>query len=344
MTTKVPDTVFPSPEEINPHPCVTADRWLNAVPEQVEIISVCQDSNNPSLVIFNIRLVGAFLFTPTLYILSVDGDVSYEANLSRGIFALGHYQNPTIPINTNCSVWHGQLVYDVGTVVNNYTSANTILFELEMAGVVPQAYGVSFPNQTCSTLFTWNKGVLPQPIGMTYTNGILNVQFNYQGSTNCNCSIQCVAPQGVTQNIVFCPGETQSVSLYQNPDSTDPFSVLIKLQDTLGNVSSVDFQTIFNVVPAKPILSIGKKPKRIGIAIARESISKVAIEPAACYQILKYEGSPNNKVVWKDWNDSSWNYFVDYQVRPGYTYGYAVKFKGQLGDISTTSEWTTVTI
>lgn len=343
MSTKVPDTTFPSPEEVNSHPCITASRWLEKIDESVSIISVCQDSNNPSLVIFNIILVGAFLFTPTLKILSVDEDTSYGTNNVVCPLALGHYKNPEIPINTNCTVWHGQLVFDVGTQINNYTSCNTIEFELEMQGTVPQAYGVSFTNQTFNTFYTWQKGILPKPIGMAYENNNLIVYFNYEGNANCSCNIECSSPQGVSYDIKFCPGETQSISLYQNPDSTDPFSVLINLRDTLGNESALNFQSIFNVIPMAPIVSKGAKPKRVEININNVSENGKNIDTEVMYQIWKFEGTTNNSRIWKDWSKFNWNYFVDYDVIPGQTYGYAIKFKGILGDISKLSTWSTVT-
>lgn len=343
MSTKVPDNVFPSPEEINEHPCITAARWLEKVDEQVSIVSVCQDSNNPSLVIFNIILVGAYFFMPTLKITSVDGDSSYLSNNISCSFALGHYKNPELPINTGCTVWHGQLVFDVGSVIPNYTTCNKIDFNLSMEGIVPQAYGVSFPNQTFDVNYSWQKGILPKPISLAYQNDRLVVYFNYEGTTNCNCNIECNTPQGVSHNIQFCPGETQQVTLYQNPDSTDPFSVLINLKDSLGNESSINFQSIFNVVPSAPILSVGSKPKRVEINIFNTSVNGINIEDKVMYQVWKYEGTKNNAKVWKDWSLFNWNYFVDYETIPGQTYGYAIRFKGVLGDISKMSDWSIIT-
>lgn len=344
MSTKIPDFNFSSPEEINPQPCVTAARYLNAVPEQVTITQVCQDPNDTSLVIINFILVGAFEFTPMLKILAVDGDTTYEDNGVQGIFALGHYKNPTIPINTNCTTYQGQIVFDIGRRINNYISANTITFELVMVGQVPLSYGVQFPNQTCSHIFEWNKGVLPVPVGILYNGDAMQVMFEYNGNVDCSCQIQCFIPSGVSQNISFCPGETQVVSLYQNSDSTDPYTVLIQLSDPKGNISNIEFQTLISTVPIAPSISKDIKPRRVNVSLTRQSINFVDIEEKAQYQILKYQGNSANRMIWKDWSDKNWNFFVDYDVIPGETYGYAIRFKGQLGEVSQISDWSVITI
>lgn len=342
--TKIPDENFPTPAEINEHPCVTADRYLNAVEETVIISQVCQDVYNTSLVILNISLVGAYLFSPTLKILSVDGDTSYEAQNITATFVPTHFRNPELPINTNCSVWHGELVFDFSNAINTFLSAEVITFRLEMAGQVPAAYNVSFPPQTASTTYVWEKGVLPSPVNLTYLNGNLGVTFEYLGNENCSCNLTCNTATGVTQNIVFCPNETQTVVIAQDASSQDPYSVLIQLSDTLGNISTLEFQTVFNAKPKSPIISKGSKPKRVEVAIAKESINNVSAEEGVQYQVLKYEGSPNNYRIWKDWSQHDWNNFVDYDVLPYHKYGYAVRFKGQFGDESQVSDWAEVTI
>ncbi len=344
MSTKIPDYNFPSPDEINPQPCVTASRYLNVVPEQVTITQVCQDPNNTSLIVINFILVGAFEFTPYLKILSVDDDDSYEANGIQGQFALGHFKNPSLPINTNCTTYQGQIVFDIGSKIQNYISCSSITIELVMVGQVPLSYGVSYPNQTCSSIFVWNKGILPNPIGIQYSNGAMQVLFEYNGTTDCSCQIQCTIPSGVSQQLSFCPGEKQSVSLYQNPDSTDPYNILIQLSDGLGNISNIEFQSVLNAIPLSPSISKDTKPKRVNIAITKQSINYVDIEEKAQYQILKYQGNSANKMIWKDWSDRSWNFFVDYDVIPGETYGYALRYKGQLGELSQISDWSVITI
>ncbi len=298
--TIISDENFSSPEEINEHPCLASSRYLNAVPEEVRITDICQDSYNTSLVIINFTLVGTFQFTPKLKILAVDDDTSYSDNGVVGIFAQGHIRNVEVPILTNCNTFFGTLVYDIGSRIPNYTTANSIQFELVMDGVVPQAYGVSFPNQSCSSTYTWFKGVLPKPIQLTYEDDRLVVLFEYEGSVNCNCNVSCTIPSGVAQNIVFCPGEQQSIYLYPDLSSTDPYTIAISLADSLGNQSFTSFQSLAYTKPRKPNISFGTKPKRIEVSIFRESENGSSIEDEAKYKILRYQGNRENTIVWKD--------------------------------------------
>jgi hypothetical protein len=254
MSTKISDENFRGPDIINQHPCMTSSRWLNAVPELVSITRCCQDVYNTSLVIVDFTLVGTYLFTPSLRILSVDEDETYSSLSVTAPLAVGHTKNSSLPINTNCNTFNGTLVFDFGRAISNYTSAQNITFELEMQGQVPLSYGVNFPNQTCSDTYSWNKGILPLPVNLLYDQyGNLSVVFEYKGNIDCSCNIQCSIPSGVSSEVTFCPGETQSITLYQDPNQADPYSVLIQLSDTIGNVSSLQFQSLYTTIPKAPI-------------------------------------------------------------------------------------------
>jgi hypothetical protein len=344
MSTKIPDENFDGPTEINQHPCLTASRWLNAVPELVTVTRCCQDVYNTSLVIIDITLVGTFFFTPTLKIISVDGDTSYGTQEVVAPIAIGHQKNSSLPINTNCNTFNGTLVFDFGKVIPNYTSAQSITFELFMQGTVPTSYGVSFPNQSCSDTYLWNKGVLPSPVNLEYDQyGNLSVIFEYKGGVDCSCNIQCSIPSGVSSQITFCPGERQSITLYQDPDQTDPYTVLLQLSDALGNTSNLEFQSLFTTTPKSPIVLSDIKPKRINVFISTQSANGIELDNKAQYQIFRYAGNKSNYKIWKDWSSINWNSFVDYDVIPGQKYGYAVRFKGLFGETTKLSNWSEVT-
>lgn len=336
--TFINDEDFPNPSEINLHPCLSSARYLHTVPESVQITQICQDSSNPSLVIINFTLVGAFLFTPSLNILEVDGDDSYTLNNIKGIFALGHYKNPNIPIDTQCSTYQGQIVFDIGQKILNYTSSQIIKLELVMAGQVPLSYGVSYPNQIVSSIYDWYKGVLPRPNNITYNNGFLGITFDY-GSAGCSCELQCVTPTGVSQKITFCPDDTQTIVLERDPNSLDPYSILVELSDPLGNISKLALQTLYNTKPKSLFLTTSTTPKKIELTLDRTSVNNISITSEAYYRIYKYSGSKNNVSIWKDWSNIDWNHFIDYDIIVGETYGYAVVFKGQFNDISLQSDW-----
>jgi hypothetical protein len=345
MSTKISDENFRGPDIINQHPCMTSSRWLNAVPELVSITRCCQDVYNTSLVIVDFTLVGTYLFTPSLRILSVDEDETYSSLSVTAPLAVGHTKNSSLPINTNCNTFNGTLVFDFGRAISNYTSAQNITFELEMQGQVPLSYGVNFPNQTCSDTYSWNKGILPLPVNLLYDQyGNLSVVFEYKGNIDCSCNIQCSIPSGVSSEVTFCPGETQSITLYQDPNQADPYSVLIQLSDTIGNVSSLQFQSLYTTIPKAPIAISDSKPKRINVYIATQSDNGVELDNNAQYQILRYEGSTANYKIWKDWSSINWNSFVDYDIIPGQKYGYAVRFKGLFGEVSRISNWSEITV
>ncbi|MCB1713115.1 MAG: hypothetical protein KDH96_11780, partial [Candidatus Riesia sp.] len=340
---KIPDSNFLTPDQINQHPCLTSDRWLNAVPAGVTISQVCQDPYNTSLVILTITLTGSFLFSPSLRILSVDGDTSFQDQGIQASFALGHYKNPALPINTNCSTWYGTLVFDVGTKIANFLRSQTIEFELIMDGQIPQAYGVDYPNESASYVYLWNKGVLPSPVGLTYTDGVLGVTFEYLGDVSCTCDLTCSTASGVTHTLSFCPDDKQTIRLYQDTASQDPYSILVQLQDAVGNLSELSIQSVFGTKPKKPDVVKKIQPKRLEVNVTKISANGIELDDSVQYQVLKFEGTSSNISIWKDWSNHSWNHFIDYDILDNKTYGYAVRFKGQFGDESIQSDWTIIT-
>lgn len=340
----VPDHSFLSPTEVNIHECVSASRFLQKSNDILDIVSVCQDPNNINLVVVTFSLVGTFLYLPCLKILDVDGDTSYGTNNVVAPIAVGYPTNVAIPIDTNCQTLHASIAFDFGQVIANYRSARTITFMLQMNGTIPQSYGVSFPNQSAEVDFTWNKGLLPQPINITYTtNGYVSVTFGYNGDVDCSCNISCVIPSGLSQDLVFCPGQAQTVLLYNGNNQEDIYRILINLTDSLGNESSIDYNSYIYSTPQSPTTIVGIKPKRIDVSLRRITTNGTEIPSDVEYQILKYHGSEQNTKVWKDWSKHSWDFFVDYDIVPGESYGYAVRFKGRYGDVSNRSEWSVVT-
>ncbi|MHA2063324.1 MAG: hypothetical protein ACXABY_02965 [Candidatus Thorarchaeota archaeon] len=343
MSIKIRDENFPKPDEINELPCFTADRYLQRVDEAVRILQCCQDPNNPALVVIDFSLVGAFEFTPFCNILRVDDDTSYQFLGTQAPFAVGHFQNPDIPINTNCETYHGQVVFDFGEVIQDFLGAQEIEFELGMIGQVPMAFGVNFPSQTPTDTYVWVKGILPSPVNLEYNNGNLNIVFEYNGTIDCSCNIQCVQPTGVSANIQFCPDQQQSITILSGPLDGDPNNILLQLSDSVGNVADFPIEAVVGVDPKPPIVQTAKTPKRIEVFISRESINGVPMEEVD-YQIIKYVGTNSNYFIWKDWSHRDWNHFVDYDVILGEEYGYAVRYKGRFGDISNLSAWATTTI
>ena len=338
----VRDENFLTPEQINSLPCFTANRFLQKVDESVQITQVCVDSNNTSLVIIDFTLVGAFLFTPYLKILSVDGDFTYQQNGITAPMVLSHANSPdNIPIDTECGTYNGQIVFDFGSVIPNFAQAGEIWFELGMIGQSPQAFGVTYPEQTPVHSYTWHKSVLPSPISITHSNGSYNIVFEYKGSVNCDCAIQCVTATGLTQNIQFCPNQTQEVQVFFGDFSSDPSAILLEMQDSAGSRTQLNILPLIGVVPSTPTATLLGSPSRISVGINYTSIGGVGLNDSE-YQILKYVGSPENLSVWKDWSSRGYNSFVDVEVLPNKVYGYAVRYRGPFSDMTNLSVWTTV--
>jgi hypothetical protein len=342
--TVISDSDFRNPNQLGNLPGYSSSRFLDTIPESVSVVRVCQDSQNPSLVVIDFSIAGSYYFTPTVNILDVDGDGSYHTNQVVAPLFLTDERSSSIPINTYGGVVNAKIVADFGRVIPNFLYAQRINFELRMVGSVPISYGVSFPAQTPTTSYLWEKGVLPTPIDISYNNGVLQVFFEYNGQVDCLCNIQCVEPSGVASRINFCPNDTQSIVINQGL-SGDPFTFNLLLTDAIGNLSEFTATSYINVNPANPIVALRRPsksgPLRAEIGISNLSKNGVSIVDAE-YQIVKYTNSPHNYIVWKDWSERPWTNFIDYEIKPGNTYGYAVRYKGKFNDISNLSQWTTI--
>jgi hypothetical protein len=342
--TVISDSDFRNPNQLGNLPGYSSSRFLDPIPESVSVVRVCQDSQNPSLVVIDFSIAGSYYFTPIVNILDVDGDGSYHTNQVVAPLFLTDERSSSIPINTYGGVVNAKIVADFGRVIPNFLYAQRINFELRMVGSVPISYGVSFPAQSPTTSYLWEKGVLPTPIDISYNNGVLQVFFEYNGQVDCLCNIQCVEPSGVASRINFCPNDTQSIVINQGL-SGDPFTFNLLLTDAIGNLSEFTATSYINVNPANPIVALRRPsksgPLRTEIGISNLSKNGVSIVSAE-YQIVKYTNSPHNYIVWKDWSERPWTNFIDYEIKPGNTYGYAVRYKGKFNDISNLSQWTTI--
>ena len=342
MTTKVPDREFPSVASINSLECFTADRYLNKVDEIVRVTRCCIDPNDTNLVIIDFALLGAFLFVPYCKILRVDED-SYEDLAIFAPLIESHPSSASIPIDTECSTFHGQLVYDFSAVIPNFLSAVNIEFELGMVGTVPQSYGITFPSQTPTDTFVWNKGIMVRPISLNLYNGNVLLEFQYDGTRDCSCNIQCTTMSGVTHQAAFCPGQSQQIVVFTGALDGSPQDLLVQFRDSIGNTTNLNIQGMLLVDPRKPIAVYDAQPRRVEVSISNMALNGATLSGAE-YQIFKYEGRPSNYSIWKDWSHRNWSTFIDYTILPGKEYGYSVRYKGKYNDISNISDWTVISV
>ena len=343
--TQVADRDFRTPAQINVMAGMSADRYLRAAPPSVSIIQICQDSNNPSQVIIDFSVAGAFYFTPVVYITQVDLDRSFGASQVIAPVAILDSRTSSLPIDTGGGTRTATIVADFGSVIPKFLSAQVIRFTLTMTGSVPLSYGISVPAQSPSVDYVWTKGVLPTPIGLNYNRGSVDVLFHYNGTVDCTCDIQCVTQSGVGRTLTFCPTDSQSVSIPHTMDG-DPFSFNLVLSDGIGNISELNIVSVVNVNPKPPIVyssRVGRTSSaRNEVALNSLSLNGITITDVQ-YQVIKFIGSVNNYMIWKDWSNKPVTRFVDKDVRPGVTYGYAVRYKGRFNDVSNLSNWTVVT-
>ena len=340
---QIPDHLFPTPAELNQIPCVSSDRLLKYVPEEVQVVSVCQDAQNPALLEVTFTLNGTFEYDPYCAILEVDGDTSYELRGVRAPLAIGHRNTSPVPLVASGGSITGTLVFDFGAVVPDVLSAHEIRFELGMVGTLPLAYGVSFSPQTPTIEYTWTKGVLPQPVGMSLVNGQLSVVFDYRGGLDCSCRLECISPTGVGYEFYFCEPQRQQIIVDRGYLTGDPSTFGITLQDSLGNTSDLIIQALINVLPAPPVLRHVAQPKRVEVQLPGTAQNNELLQDAQ-YRVYRYENTDRNVVLWKDWASPAPASLVDYNVIPGKTYGYSVMYRGAYGDTSRMSAWATVQI
>jgi len=341
--TSIPNNRFQNPEQLNSLAGVSASRSLRLADQTVEFITSCQDPNNPSLVFIEFSLAGIVSYMPVIKILEVDGDNSFETNTVVARIVTNDTRSIPLPIATNNGSLNGKILVDFGSAIPNFLAAQKITFKLEMIPQVAIIPGTTVPTTLIYKEYVWEKGVLPTPYTLSYENGVLKVYFQYLGEGNCACQIQCVTPSGVSSDINFCPDDIQAVSVTKELNG-DPFTFNVVLRDGVGNTSTLDITTLINVIPISPIVSIeevSSRRLRAQISINRLNFRGISVSDAD-YQIIKYTDTPGNYVVWKDWSIRGWDTFMDYNIKEGHTYGYAVRYKGKYGDISEFSPWTSI--
>ncbi len=340
--TQVSDRNFLGPSQINVLQNMSSSRVLQPAASEVRIIQICQDSSNPAVAIIDYSVTGAFLFFPVIKIIRVDTDTSYANNSINVPVLINDQRNTDVPIDPVGGTKTGTIVVDFGSVIPNFLSAQVIIFQLVMNGTVPSTYGVSIPAESPSTFYNWTKGILPQPVGLSYNQGLLEVQFQYNGTADCSCNLNCISPEGVNLDLTFCPSEVKTVSIRQVLNG-DPFNFNFIVSDTIGNRSELNVVTVINVDPVPPVAytyTVGSV-SRVEVSLQNISQNGATITNTE-YQIIKFDGSVNNYSIWKDWSSKPWNRFIDSDVIPGRTYGYAVRYKGKFNDVSNVSPWAVV--
>lgn len=345
MSDLIPDSQFLTPTQIRALPCTTADRYLKSVAEVMDIISVCQNSLNPSIIEITFSINGVYLYTPVCEIWEVDADTSYRSNAVTAPLVVGFPTHPPLPINTNCAIGVYTLAFNFAQAIPLLANARFIKFNLKMLGQLPGNLGlVGYPNNiVVQQTYSWRKGLTANPISLIYTEaGKLVVYFEFNESVDCSCFLQCITPSGVGSEVSFCEDKKQKVIIDRGPLSGDPSNILIQIRDSRGNNNDITIQALLDVIPAKPTVYPFSSPKRVEVNISHLANNGEQLKGNIAYQVWKYEGSASSAKIWKDWSYRKWQTFVDMDVIPGRTYGYAVRYLGEYKDKSRLSDWTSV--
>jgi hypothetical protein len=329
-------------------PCTASGLGGVFVPESAQILEVCQDPDNLGIIYIITTIKGVYQYTPTLEVTwgseTVNVDSLYVPNYKG--------EGAAFPIDVKCGSKTVTLAYNVGNVIPNFKTVNMIDLELKFIG---SADGIGetefiqeiFQSSDPAVSYTFVKGLSPTPYKVYFdpNSEKLKVQFVNLGDKPCACAIDCVVPTQEDLDIAVCKDEAQEVTINKNLIVGDPTKATITFVDSIGNQSDIDLQLMNSVKPLRPQAFAHADPYHAKVSINYVSENGATLNPdKIMYQVFKYEGTPNSARIWKDWSDQPVTSFVDTEVRHGYTYGYGVRFKGEFGELSDMSSWSTVKI
>ena len=330
-------------------PCTAAGLGGVFVPEELTILEVCQDPNDLTIVYIIATIRGVYAYTPTLNVswggTSIVVDSTYIPSYKgEGV--------TSFPIDNKCETNTVTLAYNIGSVIPDFKTTESITLDLTFNGssefidensIIASTFQSSNPSS--SHLFI--KGLTPKPYKVYFDSisGKLKVQFLGMGDKPCICSIDCAVPTEDDFNISICKDEIQEVSISKSSIVGDPAEATITFVDSVGNESAIGLQLVNEVIP------LGVQVfKDVDNLFARVNFHYTTINGKKLdgnklmYQIVRYEGSQNNAKIWKDWSAQPTNGFIDSKLKAGKTYGYSVRFKGEFDEISNSSPWTEVVI
>lgn len=318
------------------------------IPESINIIECCQDPDNLNVIYIRCSIAGVYAYTPRVTITWSGGSQDISDLLIYNYRGIGV---ETLPINTSCSSATVLLAYNVGSVISDFASLASVDITVQMVGQPTGVFSAGI--QTAGIFVSSNpiataalvKGVTPQPYKLYFdpVTNQLKIQYSNLGGTACLCAINCTTPTVDDFSLTVCENEIQEVTVDATSIFGDPTNVLITFQDSIGNLSNINVHAVATLVPAAPMALRMASPTCINVTIPFISATGTMIDQSKVkYQVLRYENNPGNAVVWKDWTAKSWKTLFDRNIRTGRTYGYAVRFKGEFGEISSLSDWTVI--
>lgn len=330
-------------------PCTAAGVGGVLVPEVLNILEVCQDPTNLSIVYLKCTIQGAYVYQPTLTICWDGNELQVDDLYVSGWQGEGE---TVFPINPECGSTEVTLAYNIGPAVPNFVTVAEIEFKLKFLGSAVEISDNPIIQDTFKSIDPeakeiLKKGLNPQPYKLYYdaVSGKLKVQYLNLGDTPCKCSINCIEPEEEDLNITVCKDEVQELTVDANSLVGNPTLVELTFVDDLGNKSHVNIEALINMEPVKPDAFLRASPNRVNVSFVHASVHGVEVSPKKLsYQVLRFENHIDSARVWKDWSSGGTTAFIDTDIVSGKKYGYAVRFKGEFGEFSKLSGWSTVEV
>ena len=328
-------------------PCLAAGIGGYIVPESVEIVEICQDSDDLAIVYMRVSVQGVFSYWPELKatFLNQNGiettvDLSSEIILSYK----GSSEAPdSLPFSTACGSKTLLLAWKVGTSIPNYATVSEIKFKLKLYGNFESeefdqdlldATNI-FESANPSTERVLTKGINPVPYALYFddSTGQLKLQFSNLGNVSCSCNINCVDISLENQTLVPCDNEIQEVSFDSNYLIEEPTNVDITIEDSIGNSSTSTYHLVVGTKPIPPAVKYKSSIKGIVVTPFFQSSTGVKYDKSKIqYQIWRIENESPKLLV--DWTTKKFDSYIDNKVQPGETYSYCVRVKGDFESVS----------
>jgi hypothetical protein len=328
-------------------PCTAAGIGGVFIPEELTILEVCQDSDNLDIIYIIATIKGVYAYTPTLEISWGDNVVIVDDQY------IPKYKGEGVnsfPIDNKCSTHTVTLAYNIGPVVPNFKTLPSLHLKLTFNGssdLVSESDVINstFQSSNPYTKYTFEKGLSPTPYKVYFDSvtNKLKTQFVNLGSKPCLCAIDCVVPTTENLDFTVCKNEIQEVTVKKQSIVGDPTNAKITFVDSVGNQTDINLHLMNDVRPLRPQALDQVDPCFVNVTFGYVTENGKPIDSNKVqYQMLRYEKTSDNAKIWKDWSSKKTSSFIDTDVKPGKHYGYAVRFRGEFGEVSSLSKWSIV--
>ena len=332
-------------------PCTAAGIGGTLVEESAEVIDICQDPDNLNIIYAHIRLTGAFDYTLSTTVIFNSVGINIANHL------VPFYKGEGVgsgSIVTNCGSITILVAHDLGSAISQgYGSFNNIRefhFSFKFFGSPVSISQNPIAQQVFQSIdptaeATFYKGLTPEPYRIYFdeNSNRLRIQYINMGDSPCLCAINCITPTQEEYTLTVCEDEIQEIEIDANSIVGDPTNVQFTFVDSIGNQSTVDVNSMVNVNPLKMFVQRKTKPFSILVGFSYLSTGHAVINKEKVqYQILKYINNIDNNFIWKDWSSEPRTEFIDTDIKSSLTYGYAIRFRGEFGEVSNLSAWSVI--